>query len=524
MGRREWQWLALPAAALLTALSACGGGARWTQDSAGGTQPAQVETACKDSGWCTLPLDGPVEATATGGAVSPPGPSGGPSGGEPVSQKSSALTSSVLTVDSRTNRELAETNASAYENASGQWEMVAGTNTDLNTLNVAEDTDHFDYGCARDSYNTWCHYTLSSSLGLFGPDDTLTYRAGPTHYLYMLKMRSDTAGFRMMRTTDPCPSSCATPAWSICNISSSGIDFPTVRWRPGDDTVYFTFVKGTNRELYVGRMNEPWCSTWSYWADADATGVGGARATFDESGKLHILFTTAGGIRHTVFDPGSGFGSVTPVAAYLPPTNNVGSNAGACVYDSPPYGQCNNRPTYYGLGTTDCLRYAPDIGIDSDPWTGTLIATTTAHGSGNCAEKQEQRIYRSIDGGASWNWILVTGCNTSIFVDVRDASMPGFYDTNHQGWWQVRSSYNSGTSGLAEVMWRSTDDGQTWAGTYITGTRAVGGPIHDDCYWGDYNGLATDPANNSFFYSFGNGTYPNNTPADWVIRGKAQDE
>ena len=99
--------------------------------------------------------------------------------------------------------------------------------------------------------------------------------------------------------------------------------------------------------------------------------------------------------------------------------------------------------------------------------------------------------------------------------------MPGFYDTNHQGWWQVRSSYNPpGSTGLAEVMWRSTNDGQNWGGTYITGTRAVAGPIHNDCYWGDYNGLASDPANGSFFYSFGNGTYT----SDWVIRGKAQDE
>jgi len=320
MARGRWHWLALSGALLLTAVSACGGGATWTQESTSGNDPAPVDTACTGSGWCTVPLDGPVEATATGGAVSPPGPSGGPSGGEPVSQKSSALTSSVHTVDSRANRELAETNASAYQNASGQWEMVVGTNTDMNTLNVAEDTANFDYGCARDSYTTWCHWTMSSSLGLFGPDDTLTYRGGPTHYLYMLKMRSDTAGFRVMRTTDPCPSSCTTPSWSICNISFSGIDFPTVRWRPDNDSIYFTFVRGG--QIYVGRINEPWCSSWSYWADPDASGVSGARATFDESGKLHILFTTAGGIKHQVFDPASGFvHTVTTVADYLPPTN-----------------------------------------------------------------------------------------------------------------------------------------------------------------------------------------------------------
>jgi hypothetical protein len=73
------------------------------------------------------PGDGPHEFSGTGRRIAPlDGSHGGAaaSGGEPIGQTSSALTTSVHTAIQRTKRELAETSAAAYENASGQWEMV----------------------------------------------------------------------------------------------------------------------------------------------------------------------------------------------------------------------------------------------------------------------------------------------------------------------------------------------------------------------------------------------------------------
>ena len=74
--------------------------------------------------------------------------------------------------------------------------------------------------------------------------------------------------------------------------------------------------------------------------------------------------------------------------------------------------------------------------------------------------------------------------------------------------------------GLRPVRWRSTDDGQTWAGVYI-GTAQysfpdIPGAPGSLCYWGDYDAVSADMVNNTMYYSWGNG----DVAADWVIRGQ----
>ena len=387
-----------------------------------------------------------------------------------------------------------------------------GTNSAMNVAGGGGgDTQKFDYGCARDAYNTWCKFVMDPGYDKIGPDNTTAFRGGSTHYLYQLKMKSDRAGFFVWRSQEPCPSSCASPTATYCTFTGSNVDFPTLLWDATYDKMYFSYLKDDH--IKVGRLNDPFCSGgWNNWADPCLPGdmIRTPRAAVDAAGRIHIVFEnrTAGRIQHHVFDPSTNTfdacSRIKDVSDYLPPAPHCGS--------------CTEN-TYYGLGSA-CLAYGSDLGIAIDKSTGTLVVTLSAHGSGSCSQKQEQRIYRSTDDGQSWHLRLVTGCNTSIMDDVRYDQVP------EHGWtpglFQARSSYNPpGSQGLAEVRWRSGDDGITWGGIYITPTRSVTAPIHaNNCYWGDYNGLAADPANQSFFYSFGNGDYG----PDWVIRAKAQNE
>lgn len=412
---------------------------------------------CDDAGACTGALDGAESSTAKGRLVS--GHTGGKSDGTMGTTRSELITTE-RTVLQETNRQIAETRSSVFQNASDEWEMVFGSNENL--VGGAQDPAYWDYGCARDAYTTWCDYRLSSSLGQFGPDPSFAFRAGPTKYLYEMLMRADNGGFRMMRTTEPCPTNCGGTSWSVCNISQTDIDFPTLLSK--DDEVWFTYIKsnGTNNQLYVGRMNEPWCSSWSYWADncssLSGAAIGMPRAAFDSSGDMHIIFQNHNDlkIQHQVFRPGTGFlcdaNNPKNIADYLPPPTKK------CL-------SCD-RLTLSGLGSS-CLRYesGPEIAIDKTASPNTIVATLTARGANSCDVKQEQRWYRSTDSGHNWSYRQVTGCKTSIFVGVDHYSAPGAPYTT--GLFQSRSSYvPPGDNRLREVRWRSADAGLTWSGIY----------------------------------------------------------
>lgn len=107
-------------------------------------------------------------------------------------------------------------------------------------------------------------------------------------------------------------------------------------------------------------------------------------------------------------------------------------------------------------------------------------------------------------------------CDTSVLPTVRHYSATGVAGT--PGLFQSHSTYKTGTDEVRQARWRSTNGGSSWSGTFISSARELSAPIHSsDCYWGDYNALAADPANGSFFYGWGDG----DQGSDWVIRGRA---
>ena len=72
----------------------------------------------------------------------------------------------------------------------------------------------------------------------------------------------------------------------------------------------------------------------------------------------------------------------------------------------------------------------------------------------------DKGLYKSIDGGQTWQQILFLGEETGVIDVVLDAQNPEFLYA--AGWDRIRNSKFSQTAGLGAKIHRSTDGGQTW--------------------------------------------------------------
>jgi hypothetical protein len=125
--------------------------------------------------------------------------------------------------------------------------------------------------------------------------------------------------------------------------------------------------------------------------------------------------------------------------------------------------------TFHALGT---VHHDDLISVDfTDPARKTMLAG---------GHEQTQTLYRSTDGGATWDNVgtnLPSGTNFSSFPLVIDAQ------THLVG----LSGYAGGTSGV----FRTTDGGKTWA--QVTSSGGFGAPLwaaSGDIYWASSDGMA----------------------------------
>jgi hypothetical protein len=172
-----------------------------------------------------------------------------------------------------------------------------------------------------------------------------------------------------------------------------------------------------------------------------------------------------------------------------------------------------------------CKRSDYTAAIDvSNPNTATPVAVVPFSQSG-CTDEYEQRIRRSTNGGSVWTEELITGCQTGTHASVAFARTPESGITSsstvHVMSMHEHGTSPSGRSGLRPVKWVSIDNGNNWSGVFM-GTQQVTFPtvpgIGAGCYWGDYDGVVADMANNTMLYFWADGENDGDPHSVWAIR------
>jgi len=189
-----------------------------------------------------------------------------------------------------------------------------------------------------------------------------------------------------------------------------------------------------------------------------------------------------------------------------------------------PAGPCGGFPAMTDVADgTKRAKFIVDIDVSSRAaGTPTALVTYSTAGSGSCSNEQELRIYRSTNGGSSWAWELVTGCQDSVHPAVRYARTDeggSIANRVHLLTMHESGSSGGGRTGLRPVQWRSTNNGVDWVGTFIGSTQTTFPTVTGTsaCYWGDYDALVPDIANNTMYYAWGDGD-----DADWRIHGQGR--
>jgi hypothetical protein len=414
------------------------------------------------------------------------------------------LTTAEKTIDSASGVNLTETSATAFQAADGTWEMFDSANSAAG---------RFDYSCTANNYTTWC--TNAIFLGSGGASAAIgdTNSVSAQGYVYAVSLRAEQSGFWFFRTKDPCPGRAGvcqnSLPWDVSLevVGANGtIDFPDIIKNPINDDVWIVYRRNdTTGKIVLARFQngQIWNTNLAVFEDncAGLTGFGldRVRAAFDSSGNIHIVYQdfSHSQIKHEIFS--------TATNTYQCKLNVIGP------YALPAICGCG----FPGIpGPTSCLRslIAPSITIDQHTNPNILLVAYETPGSNSCANKTETRIYRSTNGGTSWTFQTVTGCQTAVQPRIAFPNQVG----EIPGVVQMMTTYNTtGLTTLSQVAWRSADFGVTWSGTFISPERTV--TNLGNCYSGDYNGIAPDSAHGSYFYS-----WSQLSGANWVNRGLAR--
>jgi len=224
----------------------------------------------------------------------------------------------------------------------------------------------------------------------------------------------------------------------------------------------------------------------------------------DAGGDLHLVFldysANPNQLVHTRFNTNNNTWVCDRevITTYTPPTGTCGACTG----------------TYQGAG--GCLKgtFNPSIAIDDTGSPNTLVATLATNDG---TLEANLKVFRSTDDGATWTWISQTSSNAyQPYVVFDRTPISGLADRFHIfSLWDMDAATTG--SNFSTVSWKSTDDGQTYAGVFISGQRTATGA--GGCYWGDYNAIAPDRANTGVFYGWTDHSFN-----PWVIRGRIMSE
>jgi photosystem II stability/assembly factor-like uncharacterized protein len=195
--------------------------------------------------------------------------------------------------------------------------------------------------------------------------------------------------------------------------------------------------------------------------------------------------TDAGGSWNPMTDGQIGTGSVGAVAVAPSDPNVVYAGMGeACVRGNVSHGDGVYRSTDAGKTWTHAgLRETEQIGrIHVDPRDPDRVyVAALGHTFG---PNKERGVFRSKDGGKTWQQVLFVDENTGAVDLAMDASNPRVL---YAGLWQVRRSpWGFDSGGPGSSLWKSTDGGDTWRRLTGEGLPAKG-------MWGRV-GVAVSPA------------------------------
>jgi photosystem II stability/assembly factor-like uncharacterized protein len=199
-----------------------------------------------------------------------------------------------------------------------------------------------------------------------------------------------------------------------------------------------------------------------------------------------VFKTTDGGGSWTPMTDGQiGTGSVGAVAVAPSDPNVVYAGMGeACVRGNVSHGDGVYRSTDAGRTWTHAgLREAEQIGrMQVDPRDPDRVyVAALGHTFG---PNKERGVFRSKDGGKSWQHVLFVDENTGAVDLAMDATNPRVL---YAGLWQVRRSpWGFDSGGPGSSLWKSTDGGDTWRRLGGEGLPAKG-------VWGRV-GVAVSPA------------------------------
>ena len=104
---------------------------------------------------------------------------------------------------------------------------------------------------------------------------------------------------------------------------------------------------------------------------------------------------------------------------------------------------------------------------------------------------QERGVYRTIDGGKSWQRILFANADAGAIDLILDPNNPRII---YASTWRIRRTpYSLESGGEGSALWKSTDGGDTW--TNISGNRGL-----PKGTWG-ISGIAVSPVNSNRLYA-----------------------
>jgi hypothetical protein len=408
--------------------------------------------------------------------------------------------------------ETTEVAASAFRDFNAQWSVVAFSNQS------GAKTDN-DYACWRDSYATRCQYDVTWSPAI-SDDPTIAVDWNSVNEFFVLTLNSNNTSVALRSTTNPCPQGCGSPSWAYCPWGSTwpgGIDYPQLVDAPNSENMWFVANQNSGK-LVIGRLiadGGTCANTNLTWWDSTCSALSGDNTRFARGVMVNseIWMTyynfTEGNIQFIKFDTSSG-------AWNCDSKRNI-----APIQDAPANcASCSNRPVIQGV-SDGCLRATRGAYIDvSDPLAATPVAVVglSAQRVGNdCGSPYEGRVYRSTDGGNTWAFQLVTGCQTALQL------FPAFARTPESGvstqTVEVMGMFSS-AGGLFPGRWTSNNLGANWNPGEAIGATQFNFPNipgAEVCYWGDYQAVAPDLATNTMLHLWNNG----DVAADWVIRNRA---
>jgi hypothetical protein len=411
-----------------------------------------------------------------------------------IEARQQALTTNEATVLSASGMRFSETASAALLGSDGTWQTVVFGNQMNATGSVGTP---WQYGCIRGS-TTQCNNSVS--LASLGSDPSALVGGG---FVYGSRLQTG-GGMSFIRTSNACNSSCAAGSWGNCS-ANFGADFPHAV--TADASTYrfvFNDFAALPNVVTLGTLS--WCTSVG-WHGLVGCNLGSdsrrnAHAVLGGNGVIHVVYAnqTLNRVEYTQYNLNTSSWNCSPVVI-----GDINQPSGTCP------GSSRRVLPSLGNNATTKLEYSYAPRIARDPASGILVATWDSFDSS--INRVRSRAFQSTNGGASWNWTLLTSDETFHSVVAAGSVAHRF---------EIGQTYNfagTGTQG-AQVSWQSTNGGGSWSGVGISSSRnlapAMGSGASRPCHWGDYEGLSFHAGNSAFFHTW----IDTNQGPEAVIRGR----